>query len=982
MAAGRGAHVQDRPADAGRPRRRAWILALGLAALLAATAAAPAAPRTGPLDDRFAETWTTRDGLPHSTVNVIEQTRDGYLWLATWEGIARFDGEEFRVFRRGDVPGLDDDSVRALHVGPSGDLFAGSARGGVVRLHAGRWSPVAAVEGLVTDLLEEPGGRLWVATVRSGLVRVDADGRRTAITTAQGLPSDALNALARDASGRVWVGTGQGLARLDGDRAVPVPGLPRSPVLALYAPPGGGLLVGTEKGAYVLDGTRFSPLHPELATQAVIRFWRDADGTLWLGTIGAGLAHLHEGRLDWLDVDHGLPNNRVLALRRTGDGSLWVGTNGGLVRLRDAPIHTLTRANGLSDDFVRTTLLARDGRLWVGTSKGLDRIDPTTGNIETIGAGTSLATESVLALAQDANGDILVGTFHDGVLRLRDGRVAESLTLDAGLPSNEVRAILPARDGRLWIATKQGLAVRDAAGTRVYSTRDGLPGEYVQSLHEDADGTVWVGTGSGLGLIRNARARAVDLSATDAQYVYCFLDLGDPRALWMGTDRGLVRVDRANLRASRVGRAMGLPFEKVFAAVPDRQGTLWMTGNDGIARARLTDLEAVAAGRRARLDVRLFGHSDGMLTAQSNGGSTPAATLDGQGRLWVATALGVARLDPATTWQRPTPLPPIVIERFDADGRAVPIAQDVRLPAGTSRIGIEFVTPSLLDAQRVRYRYRLDGFRPEWVDFDRRHDLQFAGLAPGAYTLHLEARVPGEPSLASTGVLRFSIASRWWQRPIAWLLAGIVAGVLLGALYRARVRQLRASEQRLRTLVDQRTAALQVQTQIAERLARTDALTALANRRALDEALEHGLGEAARTGTSVCLLLVDVDRFKPINDRYSHGAGDLALRAVAEILQSQSRQHDIAARWGGDEFALLLVNCTLEAAQGVAERVRAGIEALDCEPFAPGLRLTASIGIARGTSEAELATLIERADAALYRAKHEGRNRVRADGAG
>ncbi|GAB1595990.1 ligand-binding sensor domain-containing diguanylate cyclase [Lysobacter sp. PAGU 2638] len=956
--------------------RRASATLLAMLALVVAPAFAAQS-----LADDFVEAWTTRDGLPHSTVNGVGQTADGYLWLATWEGIARYDGHEFRLYRRDDVPGLGDDSVRALHIGPKGDLWAGSARGGIVRWHAGRWDSRPPVDGLITDLLEEPNGRLWVATARSGVVRIDPDGRRISINAAGGLPSDTVNALARDTRGRIWVATSLGLARVEGDRAVRATeaGLPAGPVFSLFALRSGGLLVGTEHGALVDDGGPIRLLHPDLAARTATRIWRDTAGTTWVGTNNAGLARVAGEQIEWLDAPEGLPNNRVLALGRDNEGSLWVGTNGGLVRLRAAPIHTYTRKDGLADDFVRTTLLTHDGTLWVGSGQGLDRIDPTTGAITRVGLGTRLADVSVLALAEDTSGDLLVGTFHDGVLRLHDGEVVDDVTMDDGLPSNEVRAVLAAHDGRVWIGTKQGVVMHDGEHLRVWGAHDGLPAEFVQALHEDGDGGVWVGTSSGAAVIRNGRARPIDLRATDAQYVYSFVPSTGGDALWLATDRGLVRVDHDGSSPHRVARAEGLPFEKIFAAVHDAQGRLWLTGNEGIARLRMAELEDVAAGRRERIDVHLFGRADGMASAQANGGSMPAATLDDAGRLWVATAIGVARLDPEAAVRHAMPLPPVAIERFEVDGRERDPHAAATLAPGDHRIVVRFVSPTLINAQRVHYRYRLDGLSSSWVDLGDSREVQFTSLDPRRFHLRIQAWVPGEPEL-SRGGLVFSIEPYWWQRPFVWAAIVLLAFVLLAVAYGARIGQLRHTERRLRALVDERTHALQVQTRIAERLARTDALTLLSNRRALDQALDEELEHLAQ-GQPVALMLVDVDGFKPINDLHGHAAGDVALQAIADVIRAQARQHDIAARWGGDEFALLLVDCTLEQALTAAERIRDAVEAIDCEPFAPGFGVTASVGVAWSGGEAHsasLRTLVPRADEALYRAKREGRNRVRA----
>ena len=832
--------------------RRLRTVALCAAVFPLGIAAAPHS-----LADDFVEAWTTRDGLPHSTMNGIGQTSDGYLWLATWEGIARYDGHEFRLYRRDDIAGLGDDSVRALHIGPTGDLWAGSARGGIVRWHAGRWDSRPPVDGLVTDLLEEPDGRLWVATARSGVVMIERDGRRRSFRVPQGLPSDTVNALARDARGGVWIATSQGLARVDGGRSVAVSGegLPPGPVFSLFAPAGGGLLAGTEHGAYVGDGTRFRPLHPALALQTATRIWRDADGIVWVGTNNGGLARVDGDRIEWLDAKRGLPNNRVLALRRDREGSLWVGTNGGLVRLRAAPIHTFTRQDGLSDDFVRATLAARDGSVWIGSGQGLDRIDPATQSFAHVGLGTRLAGVSVLSLAQDANGDILVGTFHDGLLRIRDGRVIDAFTMARGLPSNEVRAVAAGRDGRLWIGTKQGVVVADGSRLRTYATAEGLPADFVQALFEDRRGAMWVGTASGIAVIHPHRVEVPDLSATDAQYAYAFLPSADGQAVWVASDRGMLRVPFDGRPPARVDRSNGLPFEKIFAAIADPAGRVWLTGNEGIARLRMSELEA-ATRAGGRVDAHLFGRADGMVSAQANGGSMPAAALDRDGRVWVATAIGVARVDPGATLRTAMALPPVSIERFEVDGRDVDLHGPVTLPPGDHRIVVRFVAPSLLNAQRVRYRYRLEGLSPAWVDLGNSREVQFTRLDPRRFRLRLQATVPGEHT-ASSATLEFSIAPYWWQRPAVWSGAILAALLLIAAVLAARIRGLQKTERRLRALVDERTAALQVQTTIAERLARTDPLTGLANRRALDQALDDGRPELG----PVCLVLIDVDSF-------------------------------------------------------------------------------------------------------------------------
>jgi len=390
----------------------------------------------------------------------------------------------------------------------------------------------------------------------------------------------------------------------------------------------------------------------------------------------------------------------------------------------------------------------------------------------------------------------------------------------------------------------------------------------------------------------------------------------------------------------------------------------------------MRDLQAVADGRARGLPARVFGHSDGLASSQANGGSTPAATLDAQGRAWVATAEGVAVADPAEADRVPPPLSPVVLEALRADGQAVATSGAMRIAPGQRRIELRFASPSLLAARRLHYRYRLDGLATDWIDLGLRREVQFTNLAPGRYVLQVQAFVPGDPRQRRDARFAFAIEPYWWQRPAVQAVAAVLVLLALAMLYGWRIRRLKSIERRLRGLVDERTEALQVQTEIAERLARTDPLTGLANRRALDEALQHGLARLRTDDVAPCLLLVDIDHFKRVNDGHSHLVGDLALRAVAEVLRVQTRERDLAARWGGEEFALLLHGCTPQQAHAIAERVRANVAAADCSAFAGGLRLTVSIGVAVGACGMRAEALVARADHALLDAKRRGRDRV------
>lgn len=994
----------DRHGDTAVGARHRPIAALAWLCWLLLPVSGFASGQPTPLADYFREVWTTRDGLPHNSINAIAQTPDGYLWFATWEGAARYNGLRFVNFDRDSGTGLPDSAVRALHLDAGGGLLMGGSRGGITRLADSRWNAIAPAPGLITELLPDSRGRLWAGTESAGLLRIDADGRRRHYLGRDDLPGDSAYALAEDADGRVWVGTSGGLVHFtpdDPERFVATPELAGITVYSLALAADGALLAGTANGLYRTDpaaaAPRFTPILPALADRSITRLMHDRQGSLWIGTIDSGLFRASERGLEALGVGDGLPNSRVLSLLQDREGSIWVGTNGGLFRLRSAPFTSLTRVRGLSDDFVRAVLAHSDGSLWIGTSYGLNR--RSGDRIERIGMGDPHENPSVLSLAEGRDGAVWIGTYAAGALRWQDGRVAGRLTRADGLTSNEVRAILEARDGTLWLGTTHGLVRHGADGVRTFGTADGLPGDYVVSLMESSDGEIWVGTGTGAAMIAHGRVHPLPIaSMSSAESVFGFHEAQDGAHVWLATDRGLIRYRRRDGGLAAVGRDAGLPFDKFFRLIADAQGNFWLTGNRGVIRIDGEAAHAVADGRAASLDFELYTEADGMASAQCNGGSQPSATLDGDGNVWVATSLGLAGVQPANLSAFSRIAPPAVIEAVQADGRDLPPAGPLKLAAGTSRVEIHFAGLGYVMPQRIRYRYQLEGFDAGWVERGTQTAAEYTNLPPGAYRFRVMASHPNGPWSAEEAVLAFEIAPFLWQRPAFWVLLALLAALAARLGIGLRLRQLRDNERRLQSLVASRTAdlhrqaerlvaadaererlmaQLRSQSEAYERQAREDALTGLTNRRAFDERLALEMARAQRNRSPLALALLDIDHFKRINDDWSHSVGDQALCAIAVLMREHTRGIDTVSRWGGEEFALLFPDTTLEEATQACERLRERIAATDFGHIAPGLRMTASLGVAALHENEDRDRLLSRADHALYRAKQEGRNRVR-----
>ncbi len=974
------------------------LLALGAAWRAVAADADAAANGVPPLRDYAIDSWTSRNGLPHNSLRDLAQTPDGRLWFATWEGLVRYNGLDFTVIDRSTRPGLPDNGVGSLYVDRAGALWLSDSRGNLGRHDpAGHWrfwrQPPGWPHALIHAMTQDRDGRMWLLFEGNGLGCLWPDGRFDYQPAPRDLPLAAsFPHLAADDQGRVWIGSLDGLLYRDPQgvlrRAPAAFGLP--PGLAWpYRAPDGSLWLVAGENLYRVQGERAVLVQHLPGYGHFTSMLRDRDGAIWLGTENQGLLRISAHGIERMLPGDVLPNGRIVSLLQDAEGSIWIGANGGLFRLRETLFAGYTRRDGLSGDYVRALLETPDGALWIGSAAGLDRMAPD-GRIAPVALHDA---PSVLSLARGSDGDLWMGTYADGVFRLRDGRVVRHYGTNEGLPSGQVRALSVDAAGTVWIGTRSGVMRID--GDRL-SAPDvpGLPHGLITAL-ASVDGALWIGSVEGAAVLRDGRVRTLALEPLGgARTVFGFQALG--RDMWISTDRGLHR-DRDG-QLTRVGLEQGMPVDTVFQLVRDRLGNVWISSNRGVLRTTAAALDAVADGRQARLQVSRYDEIDGMSNAQGNGSSGPSMILRHDGTVWLVTAGGVSMVDPRRLARfRDRLPPPAAIESVLLDGQPFPWQTSTELP-GAKRISVSYVGLSYLLPERIRYRTRLDGLDSGWIDRGNQRSVEFIGLPPGDYTLHVAAAHPDGAWSTREAVWRFSVAPLWWQRHSVHAAAVAVLVLALVLLYRYLIARYKRRALRLERLVERRTSALRLQTErllqadaeksqllaelqrqatAFERLAHEDALTGLPNRRHFDEVLERSMQRAQRSGAPLCLLVMDIDRFKQINDGYSHATGDAVLREVGQLLLGACRTTDLPARLGGEEFAILLGDTPLAEAERLATRLRDLFHArLQWAAEAPALRVTFSGGLVALRADETPSQWLERADGALYRAKGLGRDRV------
>jgi PAS domain S-box-containing protein len=790
------------------------LLVVGAAGWPAAWAQpAPAAPQ------HIVDLWQQSDGLPQNYVFTVIQARDGYLWIGTRSGLARFDGVRFTSFDDRLRGQLRESEVWALAEDRASALWIGTYGGGLTRLQHGRFTTFGAADGLpsvrIRSLAADLDGSLWIGT-DNGLVHREGD-RFTVVAPAGFAPRQVITALHADASGVLWIGTESGLSSLRGGRLVDHtaahPDTLSGVVSAIAGDDQKGLWVGVEPGAGHGGGLRrlanggvtsYSG-RDGLASEHIMSLAVDGD-TIWAGT-RQGLCRSRGDRFEpytadvWgfagLKVLDRVAHQGVPAMALDHEGSLWFGTQlDGLGRLRRAP---LAYASGGAPEErgvdVRTLLEDRNGVLWMGTEHDLRRVDGETTTVYP----TQPASWAADALAIDRAGTVLVGSAQ-GLYQLQSGRLEPSPLFQT---QPNVGVIFTDSRGDLWIGTRSnGVYRHTAAGLTHITSREGLLGDQVRAIAEDGRGTIWIGTrGGGVSHLIDGRIETFGVPQGVAGQDVQALTVDASGTVWAATRQGLSRIKDG--RVASITAAQGLPANYFYQIVEDR-GDLWMTCARGIARISLEQLNAVADGRAATVAGDMFGAESGMAHTTVTLVHQPTAIKRRDGRIWFATTRGAAVIDPDAMPRNTIP-PPVHIEEVAVNRRPRAFADGMQLGAYERDLEVQYTGLSFVVPQGVQFRYKLEGFDGEWVEAGARRAAHYTNLPRGRYRFRVIASNNDGVWNEKGASLTFEVLPLWYERPWVWALMGV--GVVLAGLgaHRRRLSQLRARERELSIRVKERT---------------------------------------------------------------------------------------------------------------------------------------------------------------------------------
>jgi ligand-binding sensor domain-containing protein/signal transduction histidine kinase len=776
--------------------KKSWTLAAAGLLLCACSSALSSEAST-----RFAvDVYGTAQGLPHSVVLALTQTRDGYLWVGTYGGLARFDGVQFAVFDENNTPGLKSSHISRLYEDRQTNLWVGTENGGINLVKDGKVSSVDLVQGgyagSLMAICEDRDGAVMLYTY-TGLLGRYRDGKVDVRSVGSVAPSTCRALIAED-SGRLWAGTDTQLIALNAASLVPDEVSPIWLKFLLASKRGGYWRLangGIQK--YKGDRPEGVPIaYPWTNTLPIVAACEDLDGNLVVGTYGDGVYWFNaEGVVTRISKADGLSHNSVLSLTVDREGCLWVGTSGGgLNRVRRKSFGVLDGSVGL---VVQSVCDDGKGGLWIGYSG--NRVDQWTGRSaqefrlfpdsrpRDVDPNTLLNVKAVcMGRNQGALGGnwVWAGTWGaEGphLFQLEYGLFAPlklSDALDRG-----ISAIYQDQAGRLWLGTQGGLLRFD--DLKLFTTRDGLSANDVRAITDDREGNLWVGTeGGGLNRLRDGHftcfARTNGLPGNSVSAV----EVDAEGVLWVATSGGLARFQGG--KWTSYTKKEGLASNSLGYLLEDGHGHLWIGSNAGLMRLKKEELNALAETNGAPVSCRVYAEPDGLPATECSFGSQPGALQSRDGTLWFPTIQGLASLNPARLNLNTNP-PPVVIESVVVAGelqapdtlRSAP-PREITIAPGKGGLEIHFASLSLAAPDKGRFKYQLEEFDTAPIERPGKvREALYSKLPPAQYRFKVTACNEDDVWNKDWATLSVRVLPPFWR---TWWFLGLTTVCLLGMI--------------------------------------------------------------------------------------------------------------------------------------------------------------------------------------------------------
>lgn len=787
-----------------------WLVVAPLQ-LLKAQGYPQALDTTKLLTQFMVDSWTTDQGLPNNAVLAQVKASDGYFWLATYDGLVRFDGMQSKVYKQANTPTLTTNSLFSIFEDSENTIWIGTNGQGVVQYKEEFFTVPSFNTELpnktITAFTEDKQGRLWIGS-RKGLVCIQ---NGMMIEVPEPLGKLNIYCLYTDEEGILWIGTlGAGLWKYDGvnlRQYTRRQGLSSNSVRSVKKAKDGKLWIGTEEGICMMMQNIIMPMAPEFST-FINGIDIDAFGTVWFGT-DVGLVRYTRKNFDLLKIGDGHSTDAIQTVYCGEEGSLWVGTyHKGFIRLHDGKFRNYTLQEGLPNELIHAVYAEQDS-VWFGTDKGLSLLTGK-GKIVNYTVGKGSLENRVRTILRSKKGRMYLGTYAG--LYVKAGNSFEKIEMEGEEgKSLRVRRLLEDKKGHLWVGSNSGLYRLEKGGRKVKAILPELKNSYVMALFTDKEDRLWIGTnGNGVFcLTKENKLRHYQMEEGLASGVV--FDIVEDRggSLWLMTNNGISHYEGAG-RFSSADESNGLFANTLFQLLEDKAGNFWFATNRGVVQVSPSVLKKLLReGTPLTIaDYKYYTKANGLRST----GITPSSrsAVDHKGRLWFATLYGISAIDPIhLPLNRRAPLNKI--EKMVADKTEYAAKRQVVLPAGTRYLEFHYTGINYRSPASTRFRYQLENFEEVWHDAGTMRKAYYTNIPPGEYVFKVKAANEDGLWNEEAAALAFVQEAFFYEK--AWFKGLLILLILLGGvlLYVLRMRKLRYQNKYLNSLVHKRTTRIRNQ---------------------------------------------------------------------------------------------------------------------------------------------------------------------------
>ena len=747
------------------------------------------------LADYVSKNWTTEDGLPGMTINIVVQDKAGYIWIGTYDGLVRFDGVEFKSFGRSVDPKYDFVSARSMY--------------------------------------QASDETLWIGHNDEGLTSIAPDGTITKYTVDDGLPNNKVNFVSEDHSNNIWIGTAAGLCFLTPQKEIVIPqglvelGQEKIIVASMYCDTAGRMWIttGVENDLFIYENNKLSRYDSceSIKNNSVRYVFQDNAGAFWFGIRDGYAIRIHNTEETIYDIGHDHhATTTVNSIIQDKKGNFWFGTDSGITILHNGSVSYMDKRNALPDDNVSSIIEDNEGNIWIGYNRGgLQKFSP--GKFATVAMDTSvnaicedtlrhvtwLGTDNGVACYKDnqfvenkiteltkgnrvrhvemtSDNELLISSYSDTPqIVVYPNDEVKVWTTDDGI-NQKCRVAIKTSWGDYYVGTTGGLSIihHEDGHITTLTRNDGFENHYIMWIYEDDKKQIWAGTnGGGIHVLKDEKvikhySSNEDEGCLAGNVIFKIAKNND--SIWIGTGTGLSRYNAQTDSFSNITSRNGIGTDSVFQMICDYTQTAWMTTNKGIFSASLEEMEAVALGSKEMLNAKYYGASDGLITSGVT--STSLSNKDSSGRIWFTLVDGFAIYDPLKSGKKDqAPMPKF--QTYTIDDTTYDYYKDttIVLAPDTKRISLKFTAFSYVSPENLKFSYMLEGFEKKYSEWTSARTVSYTNLGPGTYKFVVLTQ-NDDGAVSEPSELTIIKQPYIWQRAWFWFVTVIIVACLVGLL--------------------------------------------------------------------------------------------------------------------------------------------------------------------------------------------------------